>query len=82
VLRPARSPDLSPLDYFLWRHLKSKVYATKPYNLEDLRNQIVHEASLITLEQISNVMNNLYKRSIHCRTVEESHFENSRRKPL
>jgi len=55
------------LIYFLWRHLKSKVYATKPYKLEDLRNQIVHEASLITLEQISNVMNNLYERSVHSR---------------
>ncbi|GBM12648.1 hypothetical protein AVEN_46138-1 [Araneus ventricosus] len=25
---PPRSPDLSSLDYFLWRHLKSLVYAT------------------------------------------------------
>jgi len=81
-LRPARSPDLSPLNYFLWRHLKSKVYATKPYNLENLRNQIVHEVSLITLEQISNGINNLNERSVHCRTVERSHFQNSRRKSL
>lgn len=33
---PARSPDLSPLDYFLWGYLKAKVYATQPLNLEDL----------------------------------------------
>ncbi|EFN89314.1 hypothetical protein EAI_05291, partial [Harpegnathos saltator] len=26
----ARSPDLSPLDFFLWGYLKNKVYATKP----------------------------------------------------
>ena len=25
-----RSPDLTPLDYFHWRYLKSKVYATQP----------------------------------------------------
>jgi len=56
------------------KHLKSKVYATKPHNLEDFRNQIMHETSLITLEQISNVMNNLYEHSVHCQTVERSHF--------
>lgn len=30
---PARSPDLSPLDFFLWGHLKSKVYITQPNSL-------------------------------------------------
>ncbi|XP_058808948.1 uncharacterized protein LOC131674347 [Phymastichus coffea] len=35
---PARSPDLTPLDYFLWDYLKNKVYATKPNNIEELRN--------------------------------------------
>jgi len=27
---PARSPDLTPLDYFLWDYLKDRVYRTKP----------------------------------------------------
>ena len=27
---PAHSPDLSPLDYFLWRYLKGGVYANNP----------------------------------------------------
>jgi hypothetical protein len=30
VARPARSPNLSPLDYFLWGHVKFLVYAVKP----------------------------------------------------
>jgi len=37
---PARSPDLSPLDYFLWRHLKTVVYANPPTNVQDLKNKI------------------------------------------
>ena len=37
---PPRSPDLTPLDYFLWGHLKAKVYVTPPANLEDLRRRI------------------------------------------
>ena len=30
VQRPARSPDLTACDYFLWGFLKSKVYVTMP----------------------------------------------------
>ncbi|EFN86571.1 hypothetical protein EAI_17558, partial [Harpegnathos saltator] len=32
---PSRSPDLPPLDYFLWGYVKNNVYATKPANLAD-----------------------------------------------
>lgn len=31
-----RSPDLSPLDYFLWGYLKSRIYETKPNDLYEL----------------------------------------------
>ena len=37
---PARSPDLNPLDFYLWGHLKSIVYATSIENAEILRNRI------------------------------------------
>ncbi|XP_066157702.1 uncharacterized protein [Euwallacea fornicatus] len=40
---PARSPDLTPLDFFFWGHLKSKVYSTPPGTLEILRERIVNE---------------------------------------
>ena len=36
----ARSPGLTPLG-FLWGYLKSKVYATKQQDLDDLRQRIV-----------------------------------------
>ncbi|KAJ4436248.1 hypothetical protein ANN_18879 [Periplaneta americana] len=38
---PATSPDLSPLDFFLWGHLKSVVYRERPNNLEDLEHPIM-----------------------------------------
>ncbi|KMQ83534.1 hypothetical protein RF55_19752 [Lasius niger] len=38
---PARSPDLNPIDFFLWGYLKSLVYNTPVENEEDLRNRIV-----------------------------------------
>ena len=37
---PARSPDLNPLDFHLWRHLKSIVHATSIENAEVPRNRI------------------------------------------
>ena len=40
VAWPARSPDLNPLDFHLWEHLKSIVYATSIENAEILRNRI------------------------------------------
>jgi len=55
---------LSHFDYFFGGHFKNKVYATKPHNLEDLRNRTVHEAFLIILEQINNVMINFYESTI------------------
>jgi hypothetical protein len=35
---PARFPDLSVCDYFIWGYLKSKVYLMKPYDIEELKN--------------------------------------------
>lgn len=37
---PARSPDLTPLDFFLWGYVKHKVYETQPRDLDDLRTRI------------------------------------------
>ena len=37
---PARSPDLNPLDFHLWGHLKSIVHPTSIENAEILRNRM------------------------------------------
>lgn len=37
---PARSPDLNPIDFFVWGHLKTMVYATPVNNVEQLRERI------------------------------------------
>ncbi|XP_066148942.1 uncharacterized protein [Euwallacea fornicatus] len=37
---PPRSPDLNPMDYFLWGHLKSMVYMTTVDNEEQLCQRI------------------------------------------
>src|SRR5258705_3354060 len=38
---PPRSPDLTPLDFFLWGHVKSLVYATAVETQEELTARII-----------------------------------------
>lgn len=42
---PPRSPDLNPLDFYLWGHLKSVVYKTPVENELDLRNRITNDGA-------------------------------------
>ena len=41
VAWPARSPDLTPLDFFLWGHVKTIVYETPVDTVQELRERIV-----------------------------------------
>jgi hypothetical protein len=49
VAWPPRSPDLTPLDYYLWGHMKTLVYETKVKSIAALRDHIFAAA-----EQICN----------------------------
>ena len=34
------SPDLNPLDFFLWGHVKNQVFSASPQTLVELKNEI------------------------------------------
>ena len=72
---PARSPDLTPLDFFLWGHVKSIVYKTKPLDLADLRRRITLAIRSVTPEMLSNVRRNFYFRLGCCQDVRGEHFQ-------
>lgn len=72
---PARSPDLTPLDFFLWGYLKGQVYKTKPGNLEELRRRITQETEAIPREMIRNAVHSFYNRLGYCQEVNGQHFE-------
>jgi hypothetical protein len=40
---PPRSPDITPLDFFLWRYVKDRVYATLVPDIATLRTRIALE---------------------------------------
>lgn len=72
---PARSPDLTPLDFFLWGYLKSKVYFNRPENVEALKERIRQEIRSISPEKIDNVQQSFYHRLGHCLAVNGQQFE-------
>lgn len=72
---PARSPDLTPLDFFLWGHLKTKVYTNKPTNVDDLKERIRQEVQNITPEIIGRVQNEFIWRLGYCQTTNGEQFE-------
>ena len=73
---PARSPDLSPNDFFLWGHLKSKIYSGQTFqNLDQLKNRIQAECDKISQYQLANVRREFYERLGHCLVVNGGLFE-------
>ena len=72
---PPRSPALSPLDYFLWGHLKSVVYQNRPRTLDDLKDAIITECQKITTETLIRVKDSFIKRIDACIQPEGEQFE-------
>lgn len=72
---PPRSPDLTPLDFFVWGYLKSKIYATQPESLDDLRNRIINECRQITPEMLRNVRERFEQNLFYCMEVNGGHFQ-------
>ena len=64
--RPARSPDLTPCDFFLWGYLKAKVYARRPGTIEQLKEAIRQEVAAIAPAMTRKAMDNLRERLQHC----------------
>lgn len=60
---PARSPDLTVLDFFLWGFLKSRVYVNKPRTLEALKENIRQECGNLSPEVLARVMENAINRA-------------------
>lgn len=74
IVWPPRSPDLSPLDFYLWGFLKGKVYANNPKTLQDLKNNIETEIAAIPSETLKRVVANFRKRLIECEAQQGGHL--------
>lgn len=78
VAWPPRSPDLNPIDFFLWGHCKALVYEQGPLqNVEELRRRIIRAFNEIrnTDGIFHRVNHSMYRRAEACIIANGGHFE-------
>ena len=63
---PARSSDLTPLNYYLRGHLKKQMCRTEPTKREDMRERIQQACANIPQEQIVAAAQSLTTRMQLC----------------
>lgn len=74
---PPRSPDLTPLDYFLWGTLKEEIYKEGSNTPETLQNKISSKIRELNRnpQKLAEVRNNFLKRIRVCIQQNGGHFE-------
>ena len=74
---PPRSPDLTPLDYYVWGYLKQQVYSTPVQNVGELRNRILRASELLRGElNLKATVKEFRKRLRMCIRGNGRHIEN------
>lgn len=71
---PPRSCDLTPCDFHLWGYLKSLVYANKPRNINDLKEEIRRVVGEMELETCRAVIRNFVDRVEACQRSRGGHM--------
>jgi hypothetical protein len=72
---PASSLDLTAPDFFLWGCLKSKVYATCPHSIQELKDCITEGIGAINGALLQRVMQNFRQRLWQCIKCHGGHLE-------
>jgi hypothetical protein len=72
---PPRSPDLTPLDFFLWGYVKERVFQEIPTTREDMMERIQQAFAAIRRETLRNVGRSFYSRIERCVEVNGRNFE-------
>jgi len=72
---PPRSPDLTPMDFFLWGYIKSCVYETPPTTLMDLQERITQACARVTPNTLLAVHTSIQHRAEMCVGADGRQFE-------
>lgn len=77
VTWPPRSPDLNPLDFYLWGVMKSMVYTNEIIDIDDLRNRVQAAAATIRRQDpgLVNYCNSWISRARLCVQKHGDNFE-------
>ncbi len=65
----ARSPDLTPLDFFLWAYLKNSEYLNKPTTVDKLQTEIEAQIHNIDKNTCKHVFQNMIRRLDACQAI-------------
>ena len=74
-LWPPGSPHLTPLDFFLFGYLKTKVFRRRIHTLAELRETIIQHIEAIPREMLINVFDNMKRRVNKCLQERGDHFQ-------
>ncbi|KZC12719.1 hypothetical protein WN55_04813 [Dufourea novaeangliae] len=72
---PPCSPDLTPLDFFLWGALKNDVYQDVPTTPENMKQQILAVCARISSETIRHARDAAIRRLQLCIDANGHHFK-------
>lgn len=72
---PPRSPDMTPLDFYLWGYLKHVIYGKEAKNLEELKENIINAFAEVQIENIQKACRSVLDRCSRCLDAEGRQFE-------
>ena len=70
-----RSPDITPLDFFLWGYLKDIVYKTKVWDIDDLKQRIPNAMTTIDEAMLQRTWQEIEYRLDVLRATNGAHTE-------
>jgi hypothetical protein len=70
---PARSPDLSPCDFFFWGYLKNIVYRKRPSTVAELGDPITQACAKVPIEMSTKACRSVAERFERCRDAGGEH---------
>ena len=72
---PPRSPDITPLDFFLWGYVKDQVYRTPIHDLQTLKTRIREAIATVTPQMLHNTWREIEFRLDVLRATNGAHVE-------
>ena len=77
---PARSPDKSPLDYFLWGNSEAEIRRVKPRDLEELKEVVNDFVDNLDEDLVRRAVRDVRPRAELCLKMGGGHFESQLKK--
>ena len=70
-----RSPDITPLEVFLWGYVKHIVYQTKVRDINDLQHGIIETIDTVTVDMLARTWPEIEYRLDVVRVTDSAHVE-------